>query len=114
MACLVHFSLMPAHIPGIEFVGAGKLFCFVSKKPPEEKYFKPAHYDPAAIPRKAVLTTMNTRLGHFVPIDGSLSVSCEIRDLIGGLEPSGCQFFPVQISRRHSSKPIWTRFGMQT
>ena len=100
MASMVELSSIPRYCPYIRFAN-GEFF---------RKYlnsFVVHHYDPREVPNQAILRSGNKTVADFVPVNGRLAMCAEARAVIEGLEPGRHQFFPFEIVRQRSKKPIY-------
>ena len=99
MAYMVEFVVSePRYVPTILFPAHSSHY----RRPPIGGMDR---YDADKVPKVAFLTSAHPRIPEFVPI-GGLAMIREARDLIESLEPAVHQFFPVEIARKRSTKPI--------
>ncbi len=109
MAWLVKLSLEPRCCPLIRLMPEDGRFYVdrVGLFEPEQPY----RLDPAEVPKRVHLLSAHKTIPDFVAIEGRLSMSPEARALVEVLEPGVHQFFPVEIVRPRSKKPIYRLDG---
>ena len=107
MAVVVRLTLEPRYVPDIHLLPEEGQF-FISRHVPP--YTLP-RYDPAKFPKRVQFDSAHKTIADFVPIEGRLSVSPEAKALIEEFEPGVHQFFPVEIARRRSKRPIYRLDG---
>jgi hypothetical protein len=106
MAFMVKKSLIPRYCPGIQFPGkSGKFMLKYSANHILHRI------DPEEVPKHAFLESTHKTIADFVSIRGRLSMCAEARNIIEALEPGRHQFFPVEITRKRSKKPIYRLDG---
>jgi hypothetical protein len=106
MASLVKFSLESRFIPDIYFPPPVPLFLWRTPGPDSI-----CPYDEENVPKHAFLKGSNKTIPDIGPISAKLSMCREARELIESFEPDVHQFFPVEITRKRSTKPIYRLDG---
>ena len=107
MAVIAQLTVEPRYTPSIHLLSADGEF-FITREP--GPYTLP-RYDPAEFPKRVQFESAHKTIADFVPIEGRLSVSPEAKALIEEFEPGVHQFFPVEIARRRSTRPIYRLDG---
>lgn len=103
MAAIADMSLLPRYCPSISFPEPEGRFLLEHR----HQAATLPRYDPAEVPKQALLESDHKTVADFVPIDGRLSMCREARDLVETLEPGVHQFFPVSIVRKRGKKAIY-------
>lgn len=104
MAWLVRLPTDPRYCPLIRLTPEDRRF-FVDRIPLFEPE-RPYRFDPAEVPKRVHLLSGDKAIPDFVAINGRLSMCPEARALVEELEPGVHQFFPVEVVRPRSKRPI--------